>query len=479
MLTSAVQRELPGNPLEVMASETTPDEIRRRTVVIGVIPAIAAAVTMLLGAAVLFGWARDIPILKTMLPGDTTMKANSAFEFVLCGIALLLIGKPKFRLVFRVLASLVLAVAVGTLIEYAFNISTPLDRLLIRDLAPIQFPGRMEPVIAASFLLVAFALLLHHRKPNGQVISQSILLLAALPPLFGIVACMYGAPALYGSLRYTGMAFHTGAGLTILILGVLFVDPEEGIMSIFTSDSTGGALARVAIPASVILPVLLGAIFVRDDFNFGHARLGNALTVIGSATVFVGLLWTLAFFLQAREEQWASALRHANMDMLTGIMNRRYFELRLNEEIMRSQRNGNEFTVMLFDIDHFKALNDTKGHLTGDQVLAEVAQILRGSLRGTDMVCRYGGEEFVVIAFDGEEHHMLNLAEKLRKAVEEARLGGAQRIRMTISGGIARYPREGSTRGQLLNAADAALYAAKNAGRNRVVNAGDAVSGAA
>jgi diguanylate cyclase (GGDEF)-like protein len=156
----------------------------------------------------------------------------------------------------------------------------------------------------------------------------------------------------------------------------------------------------------------------------------------------------------------------AYLDGLTGIFNRRYFELRVVEEIERVRRFGSGMGVIMIDIDQFKRLNDEFGHLLGDEVLRQVSSILHQQVRRLDVVCRYGGEEFVVLLAQTSPQHSLQVAEKLLRMVENWQFPGVPRP-VTISAGAANYPEHGSTRDELVEAADRALYAAKQAGRNR------------
>ena len=163
--------------------------------------------------------------------------------------------------------------------------------------------------------------------------------------------------------------------------------------------------------------------------------------------------------------------RLAITDGLTGLYNSRYFYKQLDAEIARSNRYGSSFSVILFDIDNFKQLNDSFGHQAGDNVLHELAKILQSLSRETDIVVRYGGEEFIIILPNTSEEDTINLAERIRSTVEKhiflpGREGGAN---ITISGGIASYPRNAGSSESLLNAADVALYSAKGAGKNRVL----------
>jgi diguanylate cyclase (GGDEF)-like protein len=157
----------------------------------------------------------------------------------------------------------------------------------------------------------------------------------------------------------------------------------------------------------------------------------------------------------------------AYLDGLTGIFNRRFFELRIMEEIERARRYGTGMAVIMADIDQFKRLNDEFGHVLGDEVLRQVSSLFHQQLRKIDVVCRFGGEEFAILLTQTNAHHAMNIAEKLRKMVAAWQFPGVPRT-VTISAGAAAFPDHGTTRDDLVRAADAALYAAKQAGRNRV-----------
>jgi diguanylate cyclase (GGDEF)-like protein len=157
----------------------------------------------------------------------------------------------------------------------------------------------------------------------------------------------------------------------------------------------------------------------------------------------------------------------AYLDGLTGIFNRRFFELRISEEIERARRYGTGMAVIMADIDSFKRLNDEFGHLLGDEVLRQVSSLFHQQLRKIDVVCRYGGEEFALLLTQINTQQAVALAEKLRRAVESYQFPGVPRT-VTISAGIAAFPEHGKSRDEIVRAADNGLYAAKQAGRNRV-----------
>jgi diguanylate cyclase (GGDEF)-like protein len=157
----------------------------------------------------------------------------------------------------------------------------------------------------------------------------------------------------------------------------------------------------------------------------------------------------------------------AYLDGLTGIFNRRFFEMRIMEEIERARRYGTGMAVIMADIDQFKLLNDEFGHLLGDEALRQVSSLFHQQLRKIDVVCRYGGEEFGILLSQTNAQHAMVVADKLRRMVENWQFPGVPRT-VTVSAGVAAYPDHGTTRDALVRAADTGLYAAKQSGRNRV-----------
>jgi diguanylate cyclase (GGDEF)-like protein len=162
-------------------------------------------------------------------------------------------------------------------------------------------------------------------------------------------------------------------------------------------------------------------------------------------------------------------------DMLTGLYNRRYLEESVRRELLRSARaqadgSRHGLSMLMIDIDHFKRINDEHGHSVGDQVLREVAQVLKGQTRGSDVAARFGGEEFIAVLTDTPPGLALERAEQMRWSVENlARASGGILPSVTISIGLAEFPPDGNTLEALLASADKALYEAKRTGRNRVV----------
>ncbi len=170
--------------------------------------------------------------------------------------------------------------------------------------------------------------------------------------------------------------------------------------------------------------------------------------------------------IDAREE----LRRQAMKDTLTGLWNRTAFEDLFNAELERAARSGSHVGLLLLDVDHFKAVNDTHGHATGDAVLRSVAQVLKRNVRPYDFVGRFGGEEFLIAMPGCTAAQLREQAERVRATVAtETILACGERIVVTVSVGATASCEANASLGAILAAADAAMYRAKKAGRNRVV----------
>ncbi|ORJ59814.1 diguanylate cyclase [Geothermobacter hydrogeniphilus] len=206
--------------------------------------------------------------------------------------------------------------------------------------------------------------------------------------------------------------------------------------------------------------------------NLSDKNNGSAFTVADLKTVEPLLEHAGSLVRRAGTLERASLLEElSSCDSLTGLHNRRFLDQRLDEELNRSSRQKLEFSVLLLDIDHFKNYNDHCGHLAGDKALKKLSHLLRRSAREMDSVTRFGGEEFCILLPETGREPARMVAERIRHGIErepfyqeEVLPGG----RLTISIGISCYPADGDSAEALLEAADRALYQAKDNGRNRI-----------
>lgn len=160
-------------------------------------------------------------------------------------------------------------------------------------------------------------------------------------------------------------------------------------------------------------------------------------------------------------------------DDLTGLLTRKSFTMELERELARSHRHRHEFCVLMMDIDFFKKVNDSYGHLIGSEVLRLTAKVISDTLRDSDVVARYGGEEFIALLPETPKHKGIEAADRVREAMEAYDFPASihddkTKLKITISIGVAEYPSDSSSGNSLIEAADIALYEAKQTGRNRV-----------
>lgn len=178
----------------------------------------------------------------------------------------------------------------------------------------------------------------------------------------------------------------------------------------------------------------------------------------------------------ASEVRHAGRAEHGVTDVLVGVYNRRYLEHRLAEEVARSRRHALPLSVLLFDLDHFRRLNEKWGREVGDRVLTYLGHLLLNAVRGSDIVARYGGEELIVIAPSTTLEQAVELADRLRRHVEKEDLGfGGEagdkpELQVTVSVGVAQFQSDETEWSEIVVRADQALKRAKKAGRNRVAS---------
>jgi diguanylate cyclase (GGDEF)-like protein/PAS domain S-box-containing protein len=243
-------------------------------------------------------------------------------------------------------------------------------------------------------------------------------------------------------------------------------------------DSRTGLLCR-HLPESPPACYLCAPMIAHGEtMGLLHVRMSRAVQTTSDAAVSgsMDLTWPVRTMserlaLTLADMKLREALRAQSIcDPLTGWYNRRHMEESLERDIRRASRSNRPLALLMFDVDHFKEFNDSFGHEAGDVTLQNLCQMLKALIRGEDVACRYGGDEFVLILPDSSAELAAQRAENMRAAVgrEEMHHQGRLLKPMTLSFGIASYPADGRTSHELLRAADTALYRAKTEGRDRV-----------
>lgn len=209
-----------------------------------------------------------------------------------------------------------------------------------------------------------------------------------------------------------------------------------------------------------------------DEKTVGVVAAGSLTDKLSSKDIeYIGLLAGQASITIERANSYAQILQYATLDALTGLNNRRQFEVRLNQEVATAKRKQKPLCCIMLDIDHFKKVNDTYGHSAGDSVLKTVAKVISAQLREYDIASRYGGEEFCILLPFTTIKEAEFVAQRLRVAVEntEAQVPDLGTLNVTISVGVSSYEESFETPETLYQKADMALYEAKKSGRNKVV----------
>ncbi len=229
-------------------------------------------------------------------------------------------------------------------------------------------------------------------------------------------------------------------------------------------DGTGGPFSLLLLPLAVGGEIVGVAQFERDGPQpYTRRDLGRVRALANQAAAAI-----------SNAQRHRAVTDQAVTDGLTGLFNRRHIQGTLESEQRRALRYGHDFSLVMLDIDHFKAYNDTYGHTQGDVLIKMVAGLLRANVRAVDIVGRYGGEEFVVLMPETSKREAAYTAERLRRAVADAAFPGhaddpESAVTKTISLGVATLPGDAGDAAMLVSRADQALYEAKRGGRNRAV----------
>lgn len=252
----------------------------------------------------------------------------------------------------------------------------------------------------------------------------------------------------------------------LVLLGRQMLAGRAGIVGRGQHFLLAGALLLGLVLAAHIWAALTGRIQAE---GLADNHLPHALTLLAALTAT--MLMTFGFVIMTKERVDERNQKLAFQDELTGINNRRCVRDALNRQIARIRRQGGKLSALLLDIDHFKNINDTKGHQTGDVALQKVAGCIQGRLRAEDVAGRWGGEEFIILLPDTDANGARVVAEQLRRAVEQLRFSGPdhQEFALTVSIGVSELDVGTHEADEtMLRHADQALYKAKELGRNRV-----------
>jgi diguanylate cyclase (GGDEF)-like protein len=451
---------------------------------------VAGIASMLVGLAVLVGWVFEVTTLKSVLPDFAAMSAGAAASFGLLGSALLLaiVGKPgrPLAIIGQLAALAATVIATGSLIDFATGIDLGINNLVFANhrsasLETVESNQMVLATAVALFMLAIATLLLPSRGVLARRLIQVFVIATLLISTVALVGYCYGFEALYKTAPYSAMAVHTAVASLLLGVGLLYARADFEIMAPIRSPNMGGVLARQLLPAVMGVPLLLGWVRLVNGSELGEHgfEIGVTIHTITMIIVFAYMIWCTARSMNELDSQREMAMKAehemrilAGIDPLTGVLNRRSLCDRMEREWSHSVRHGQPLAAIMLDIDWFKRINDTHGHAAGDAILRNVAAVLVEQCRPSDLVCRYGGDEFCLLIRDTTEAGAATLAERLcAKFAERLMHVADQAVPITCSFGVTERSEDMANASHLIEHADRALLAAKQAGRDRVVRA--------
>lgn len=337
-------------------------------------------------------------------------------------------------------------------------------------------------VVVVAFLLITPVYRLIVYPPNAENFWGFVVALCAM----GLAIYIYVYLRFHIYRPWLGFLTSTLDGSIVTLALVVFVatgSPLDGVNDKITFEVYFLAIMAMSLRQDRRICLLVGtllvlqygmlSLFVGTQYDvkalYEHYHYNGAYDSADQWTRII-LMCSATFIAYAYVVRSQTLVNRAIRDPLTGLLNRGYFETLFSYEIERARRYQRRFAVVLMDADHFKRINDNHGHAAGDLVLKTLAAALQRSLRESDIVVRFGGEEFVLILHATGAEDAYTKAESLRLSVERLVVGAPQyAIQFTMSAGIAVYPEDGTAASALLAMADQRLLKAKHGGRNRVV----------
>ena len=428
---------------------------------LGTADTVCLVAAALIAGVVLGGWL--VPAAGSALPdGWSLMKANTALAVLLCVASLTLTQRkhsPRLVLTGRACAGLAVLLASAALVEHWNGRGTGLSTLLAAD-GTSPMPGRMSIQSAICVVLLGLSSAIEQTRRDlvGHALDVLIATLVMLCLVF-IAGYTFGATTLIGQSAVIRMSPQSLVCIVLLTFVQISRRAPYGFFSILVGVGIGSQLARIMLPYSLVLTYLIiragESLLASGTLTLPYAA---AVTASGMAVLLAILVLLLAGKANALETE----LREMSLsDELTGLYNRRGFLLLGGQALRDARRAGRPVSVLFFDADGLKKVNDSLGHDVGSKLLLDIATLLRVTFRGSDVVGRVGGDEFAVITH-GRQPDLAPALRRLDDATATPNRAGDRPYRISLSvGQVTSDPQGEESLTELLDRADAAMYQTK------------------
>jgi diguanylate cyclase (GGDEF)-like protein len=414
----------------------------------------------LIAGAILFGWL--LPVFGAMLPhGWSQMKANSALGFLLGAGSLALTDTTQTstaRMQGKVFGVATMVIAGAALFAYSAGHTTMLETLLADD-SGAETPGRMS-IQTGIYLSIAGLILVFEgpRQKHWSYLVDALTLALVLLVLSILAGYLFGMAGLFGPTPYTLGSPQSLLCMVCLSVVVVSRRTRHGFFSVLVGEAIGSQAARLALPVALLLPFLI----VSATAYSTHAHWISApyAAALASSSCAV-LIFALVVLMARRINDLERELRDVSLtDELTKIHNRRAFYLLGEHALREAHRLNKTLTVLFFDLNGLKKINDTLGHDVGSRLLVEAASLLRTNFRSSDVVARIGGDEFAVVT-QSRKSELVTALKRLDDATAAANKSHGD-YRVSYSMGEASVePHSHESFVQLVARADAKMYGRK------------------
>jgi diguanylate cyclase (GGDEF)-like protein len=449
----------PGQVMKPLSAQSSQPDLRilRR---LDAVQTVCFFVVALIAGSVLCGWL--VPAIGTHLPGGwSLMKANTALAFLLATAAAILTQtKQSGRRIIegRACAVVVMVIAGAALFAYSTGHPIGIETILVAD-SGAKMPGRMAVQTGVYLEFIGLILIFENasRKPWIHLVDALTMTFVLL--ILSIFAgYMFDTGNLFGETTYTRVAPQILACMLSLAIAVIGRRARNGFFSVLVGEAIGSQTARITLPFAVMLPffVVTGSAY-STHAKWLSAPYAAALAASVCSVVIFGFVVLMARRINALERE----LRDTSLtDELTHIHNRRAFYLLGEHALLEARRNGLSLTVLFFDLNGLKQVNDTLGHEIGSRLLVRAADLLRSNFRSNDVVARVGGDEFAVVTHSTKDELIsaLNRLDKATAAVNNS--GNSYHISFSMGEAAIDLEAKESFAG-LVQRADAVMYARK------------------